>query len=226
MAWNPHFDSDLLVGRFSGTITRSFAAVMAASYGRTNGVVQVLVPLLGLGLEQPVACSSNLVTGAGSWACGGCGCRHLDSDAFRVGSTPSATGGPTVPLISIATTTLPQPVYPGFNNAFSSSPEALDPNFRPNAIDSFDLTIQRQLGRRMTLEVGYIWRRITHEYQPVELNPVPYMMTLGGQQFKQAYDNVLLQYCGGIAGLAGGGCGGTAGPIQVPLRTAVLRDRA
>jgi len=56
----------------------------------------------------------------------------------------------------------------------------LDPNFRANAIDSFDFTIQRQMSRRLTLEVGYIGRRITHEYQPVELNPVPYMMTLGG----------------------------------------------
>ena len=37
----------------------------------------------------------------------------------------------------------------------------------------------------MTLEVGYIGRRITHEYQPVELNPVPYMMTLGGQSLSK-----------------------------------------
>ena len=65
----------------------------------------------------------------------------------------------------------------------------------------------------MTLEVGYIYRRITHEYQPVELNPVPYMMTLGGQQFKQAYDNVLLQYCGGLAGMAGGGCANNAAAV-------------
>ena len=211
VAWNPHFDSDTLGGKIFGHDSTVVRGGYGRQYGRLNGVTQVLVPLLGLGLEQPVACSSNLSTGAGGWACGGAGAGTY-SDAFRVGSTPSATGGPTVPLISLATPTLPQPVYPGFNNAFSSSPEALDPNFRPNAIDSFDLTIQRQLGRRMTLEVGYIYRRITHEYQPVELNPVPYMMTLGGQQFKQAYDNVLLQYCGGIAGMAGGGCGGTAGP--------------
>ncbi len=50
------------------------------------------------------------------------------------------------------------------------------------------------------MELGYIYRRITHEYQPVELNPVPYMMTLGGQQFKNAYANMVLQYCGGLAG--------------------------
>ena len=88
----------------------------------------------------------------------------------------------------------------------------MDPNFRANAIDSFDFTIQRQLSRRVTLELGYIGRRITHEYQPIKLNPVPYMMTLGGQQFNQAYANLVMQYCGGLAGLAGGGCGGQAGP--------------
>jgi len=47
---------------------------------------------------------------------------------------------------------------------------------------SFDLTIQRQLTNR------FFWkwlhrRRITHEYQPVNINAVPYMMTMGGQSF-------------------------------------------
>jgi hypothetical protein len=66
----------------------------------------------------------------------------------------------------------------------------LDPNFRPNVVDSFDLTIQRQLTPKMLLELGYIGRKITHEYQPINLNAVPYMMTLGGQQFQKAYANV------------------------------------
>jgi hypothetical protein len=89
----------------------------------------------------------------------------------------------------------------------------LDPHFRPNVSDSFNFTVQRQLTRRVTLEFGYIGRRITHEYQPINLNAVPYMMTLGGQQFKQAYANTVLQYCGGIAGLAGGGCAAVAGNV-------------
>ncbi len=210
VAWNPKFDSDSLGGKIFGHESTVIRGGYGRQYGRTNGVVQVLVPLLGLGLEQPVSCSSNLVTG-GSWNCGG---SHAGtwSNGFRVGSTASATGGPTVPLVENVSSTLPQPVYPGFNNTFSSDPEGLDPNFRATAIDSFDFTIQRQVSRRVNLEVGYIGRRITHEYQPVELNPVPYMMTLGGQQFKQAYANTVLQYCNGLAGLAGGGCGGTAGP--------------
>ena len=214
VAWNPRFESDSFGGKVFGHDSTVIRGGYGRSYGRTNGVVQVLVPLLGLGLEQPVGCNSNLVNG-GSWECGASHAGTFGAsptEAFRVGSTASSTGGPTVPLSSLVTSTLPQPVYPGFNNSFSSDPEGLDPNFRANAIDSFDLTLQRQLSRRITMELGYIGRRITHEYQPVELNPVPYMMTLGGQQFKQAYSNVVLQYCNGLAGLAGGGCGGAAGP--------------
>jgi hypothetical protein len=211
VAWNPKFDSESVGGKIFGHDSTVVRGGYGRQYGRTNGVVQVLVPLLGLGLEQPVACRSNLVT-ASAWNCGASGAGTWN-DGFRVGSTVSATGGPTVPLISLPSTTLPQPVYPGFNNTFSSTPEGLDPNFRASAIDSFDFTIQRQVNRKVSLEVGYIGRRITHEYQPVELNPIPYMMTLGGQQFKQAYANVVLQYCGGIQGMAGGGCAANAAAV-------------
>jgi hypothetical protein len=107
---------------------------------------------------------------------------------------------------------LPQPVFPGINNVSAGAGEALDPKFRPNVVDSFDLTIQRQLSKNITLEVGYIGRRITHEYQPINVNAVPYMMTVGGQRFDKAYANLVLQYCGGMAGLGGGSCGGNAGP--------------
>jgi hypothetical protein len=212
LAWNPHFGADTMAGKIFGSEDTVLRGGYGRQYGRTNGVVQVLVPLLGLGLEQPVSCPSNLVGASpGSWSCGAAGAGTY-STAFRVGQAATTAGGPTVPLISLATPMLPQPVYPGFNNSFSSSPQGLDPSFRANAIDAFDLTLQRQLSHRTTLELGYIGRRITHEYQPVELNPVPYMMTLGGQQFKQAYANMVLQYCGGLAGLSGGGCGGAAGP--------------
>jgi hypothetical protein len=222
-AWNPKFDSGSIGGKVFGHDNTVFRFGYGRQYGRTNGVVQVLVPLLGLGLEQPVACRSNLVTAAGAWNCGASGVGTL-STGFRVGQTASATGGPTVPLISTVSQTLPQPVYPGVNNSFSTNPEGLDPNFRANAIDSLDFTIQRQLNRRITMELGYIYRRITHEYEPIELNPVPYMMTLGGQQFKNAYANVVMQYCGGLAGMAGGGCAGTASAVTAqPFFEAALK---
>ncbi len=212
LAWNPKFDSESFGGKIFGHDSTVIRGGYGRSYGRTNGVVQVLVPLLGLGLEQPVACRSNLVT-VGGWNCGASKAGTWGASTtqgFRVGATSSANGGPTVPLINNVSPTLPQPVYPGYNSTFSSNPEGLDPNFRANAIDSFDFTIQRQLNRRLNLEVGYIGRRITNEYQPVELNPVPYMMTLGGQTFANAYKNMVLQYCGGIQGMAGGGCTGAS----------------
>jgi len=209
IAWAPRASSGVLnnsVFRFG----------YGRSYGRTNGVAQVLVPLLGLGLEQPVACNSNVVASNSlGWNCASAGTGTWGSSpttGFRIGSAASATGGPTVPLGSLASATLPQPVYPGVNNAVSSAPEALDPNFRADQIDSFNATIQKQINRKFTIELGYIGRRITHEFEPVQLNAVPYMMTLGGQTFAHAYANVVMQYCNGLAGLAGGGCGGKSGP--------------
>ena len=173
-------------------------------YGRLNGVDLVLVPLLGTGLIQPVQCFNNLAAGAA----GVCGAAAgTPSTAFRIG-----VNGLTAP-IPTPSATLPQPDYPGLNAISAGAGEALDPNFRPNQIDSFDLTIQRQLSKKVTLELGYIGRRITHEYQPINLNAVPYMTTKGGQTFSNAYANVVMQYCGGFAGLAGGGCAKSAGAV-------------
>jgi len=208
-AWSP----TATTGALANTVVR---AGYGRTYGRTNGVYQVLVPLLGLGLEQPIACTSNIAGTSGAWACGAGGQPTWGAGAnaaWRVNTTAGATGGPTVPLSNLATPTLPQPVYPGFNNPASTSPEALDPNSRPDAIDSFNLTIQRQVSRKVTVEIGYIGRRITNEFAPMMLNAVPYNMTLSyngqSQSFKNAYATVVQQYCGGLAGLAGGGCGGT-----------------
>ncbi len=198
-AWSPHFDSDSMAGKIFGHEDTVIRGGYGRQYGRLNGVDLVLVPLLGTGLIQPVQCFNNL----GAGATGVCGAAAgTSSTAFRIG-----VNGLTAP-IPTPSATLPQPDFPGFNAISAGAGEALDPNFRPNQVDSFDLTIQRQLSRKVTLELGYIGRRITHEYQPINLNAVPYMMTKGGQQFSQAYKNVVLQLCGGIAGLGGGGCNG------------------
>ena len=63
------------------------------------------------------------------------------------------------------------------------------------------------------MELGYIGRWIRNEYMPININAVPYMMTMGGQRFDKAYANVVLQYCGGITGLAGGNCAATAAAV-------------
>jgi len=218
-AWSPRFESDSIGGKIFGAQDTVIRGGYGRQYARLNGVTQVLLPLLGLGLIQPVSCNQNLSAAGppnafnGSGSCGGTGTADPTS-AFRIGTTASATGGPVAPT-PIPTATLPQPDYPGFNNTGAASPAALDPNFRPAAIDAFDFTIQRQLSRKISLEIGYIGRRITHDFEPINLNAVPYMMTQGGQRFDQAYANLQIQYCGGgtIAGLAGGGCALNAGAV-------------
>jgi hypothetical protein len=172
-AWNPNI-SDGFLGKAFGGRKSVVRGGYSRVYGRLNGVDLVLVPLLGTGLIQAVQCRTNNMNGT-------CNGPVSVANAFRVG-----TDGNNAP-IPVASPTLPQPVFPGINSVSAAAGEALDPKFRPNVVDSFDLTIQRQLGNKFILELGYIGRRITHEYQPVNINAVPYMMTVGGQQFAKAY---------------------------------------
>ena len=167
------------------------------TYGRLNGVDLVLVPLLGPGLIQATQCTNVLANGT----CGGTGSAN-PLTTFRVG-----TDGLVAPQ-QPASQTLPQPYYPCVNGAAFAAGEGLDPNFRPNVVDTFTLTFARQLNNKVSLEIGYIGRIINNEYLGINLNAVPYMMTKGGQTFAKAYANLVMQYCGGIAGLAGSNCGG------------------
>jgi len=173
VAWNPNY-SDGFLGKVFGGNKTVIRGGYSRVYGRLNGVDLVLVPLLGTGLIQAVDCRTNNMNGT-------CNGPVSVANAFRVG-----TDGLTAP-IPAASPTLPQPTFPGINSVSAAAGEALDPNFRPNVVDSFDFTIQRQLSNKFLLELGYIGRRITHEYQPININAVPYMMTLGGQQFAKAY---------------------------------------
>lgn len=167
VAWNPTFSKATVIRGGYGRI-----------YGRLNGVDLVLVPLLGVGLIQAVQCTQPFMNGT-------CGPNNpTAANAFRVG-----VDGSSAPLPAAAQT-LPQPDFPGVNDIEASASEGMDPHFRPNAIDSFDLTIQRQIGQKSLLEVGYIGRLVHHEFQPINLNAVPYMTSVGGQQFQTAYANL------------------------------------
>lgn len=200
-AWNPKFSSGTVLSHIFGENSTVLRGGYGRVFGRLNGVDLVLVPLLGTGLIQPVQCRLALSSGA-------CGPETPTvSTAFRIG-----VDGNTAPLAQ-ATQTLPQPLYPGFNNVSAAAGEVLDPAFRPNDVDSFDLTLQRQLNNKMILEVGYIGRLIHHEYQPINLNAVPYMMSAGGQQFQAAYAAV--EQAMGCATSAAG-CGQAGVPTVAP----------
>jgi hypothetical protein len=205
VAWNPSFDSG-----FMGTLFGQHKTVIRGGYsilyGRLNGVGLVLVPLLGDGLIQAVKCGGPLANGSCS---GGTG---TPATAFRLGPTIGGWDGLVAPLPG-PSHTLPQPIFPGFNSTSAAAGEVLDPNFRPSMSQQFDFTIQRQINNRVSVEFGYIGRKITHEFQPVNFNTVPYMLTKGGQSFAKAYGQMVWQYCGGAKGLAGGGCANNPGAV-------------
>ncbi len=184
VAWNPNY-SDGILGKILGQGKTVIRGGYGRVYGRLNGVDQVLVPLLGPGFLQGVACTTPLNNGT-------CGTVSTPANAFRFGSNGD---GLVAPLPS-ATATLPQPYYPG-TNGFPNAGDVntLDPNFRPNYVDTVTFSVQRQINRKITAEVGYIGRRSQHDFQELNLNAVPTMYTLGGQTFAQAYAALYGQVC-------------------------------
>ncbi len=150
-------------------------------FTRENGVDLVLVPLLGVGLFQGNSCQDPLSNGT---TCAGPN-GATPATAFRLG-----TDGLVAPLPA-PTPTLPQPVYPGVGGqAQATATLMLDSKLRPGATDQYNLSLQRSFARGFIMEVGYIGIKANHLYMGVDLDQVPFMSTLGGQSFAQAYANI------------------------------------
>jgi hypothetical protein len=180
-AWNPHY-TDGILGKLLGNGKTVLRGGYSRIFGRLNGVDLVLVPLLGPGLLQGVTCVNPTMT----QTCAGSGVA-TPANAFRIG-----TDGLTAPLAA-PSATLPQPFYPGGAYPESVDSESLDPNFRPDHTDNFTFTLQRELNSRMHLEIGYIGKKISNEYQSTNLDSVPIYETLGGQSFANAYAQLYQQ---------------------------------
>lgn len=173
LAYTPHFTGLL------GKIVGAEATVVRGGYGRVtarlNGDVQVLNPMLSPGLILAVQCRYPQASGT----CSSSG--FTDSTAYRIG-----VDGLTAPLAS-APSVLAQPYFPGYSGPGVAVASPLDRSLRPADVDTFNLSIQRQLGHKVTIEAGYIGRLIHHEYTMINPNQVPYMFSQGGQSFAAAY---------------------------------------
>ncbi len=201
LAWNPNVSGGVLGWMFGGNKS-VLRGGWSRIYGRLNGVDLVLVPLLGTGLGQPVSCLGATSTGA---CLGSRGANP--TDAFRIGSTANGDDGMSAPLGHAPTQTLPQPYFPGelqngVANPSAGSGSSLDPNFKPNRSDEFDLTFQRQLTANLTTMIGYTGRIIRNEFQELTPNAVPYMMTAGGEQFQKAFAQLFEQIAADPTGLS------------------------
>src|SRR5882724_8673278 len=186
-AWNPNFDSGILGGLFGHgkTVIRgSYARI----YGRTHGIRMAGVPANGVGIGQVMQCIGPSKTGA----CTGQG--GVDaSTVFRIG-----TDGLNAPVLALPAA-LPQPYFPGVNGSPTAGDGALlDSNFKQDRSDAVNFTIQRQLSQGVVIEMGYIGRTIKNEYELINIDAVPYMTTLGGQSFANAYANLYQQVAGGL----------------------------
>ena len=178
LAWNPNF-SDGVLGQIFGGNRTVIRGGYNRIFGRLNGVGQVLNPLLGAAYAQPVSCIGASTSGA----CLGTNGVNASS-AFRIG-----TDGLSAPLPPVSPT-LAQPYYPGqLGNAAAGDATVLDKHFKPDQSDVFNFTIQRQLSKKISMEVGYIGRIIRNEFQLINLDAVPTMVTLNGQSFANAFAN-------------------------------------
>jgi len=176
VAWNPKY-ADGILGKAFGDGKTVVRAGYGQIYSRLNGVGLVLIPLLGVGLGQPVSC----IGASSSGQCLGSGGVN-PATAFRIG-----TDGLVAP-IPTPSQTLPQPSYPGTNGSVAAgAASVLDPSFKPATTYNINFSIQRELTRKTLFEVGYIGRIIRNEWNQRDLNAVPYMTTLNGQSFASAY---------------------------------------
>ena len=180
IAWNPSSDSGFM-GHLFGHNDTVVRAGWSRIYGRLNGVDQVLVPILAPGLMQTSICE-------GPTTAGTCGSTLVTN--FRVGVDGTTAFNPP-PSVNPGNA-LPQPWFPGVNDVSTGPGESLDPNFKPDRSDEFNLSVQRQLNRKIQFEIGYIGRIIRNEYQAYDLNAVPYNMTQGGETFAKAWANVVV----------------------------------
>ena len=138
-------------------------------YGRLNGVDLMLVPLLGPGLLQAVACVGPTSNGQ----CGGTGGANAsDGVPHRRGRQTARRCLRRRLRLSRSRSSRVRFRMESLNAAAADGSQ-LDPNLKPNHSDEFTFSIQRSISSKLMLEVGYIGRKISNEFQEINIDAVP-----------------------------------------------------
>lgn len=188
LAYNPNFNGGILAKIFGekGTV---FRGGYSRLYGRDLGIDIVSNPVLGYGFLQPDSCIPSSPT-SGLATCVTSKNTLTPATAFRMGTNGDGT---TVPFGTLSPT-LSTPAIPGVGgNPGAELMDSMDQAFRPNGTDQVDFSIQREIKGGGILEVGYlgVWGHDLN--QGIDMNNVPWMLTLGGQSFANAWANVFTE---------------------------------
>ena len=167
LAWNP----------------KGGANVFRLGYGRyfdrINGVGIVMTPALGIGFGNGVSCTSPTTANV-------CSSTKTDpTNALRIGIDSNNV---TIPLLGPVTA----PIVPGSaSTPYQTYDFRVDPNRKVGVEDTWTLNMQHRVNNGLMVELGYVGRVGRHLYSGNDVNQIPYMFTLGGQQFASAYDALM-----------------------------------
>jgi hypothetical protein len=178
--WVPRFENEGL-NKIFGDGATAIRVGYGRIYGRVNSDAQILPLLAAPGLILGTQCkyAQSGITGTGNCSQS----NFTDKTAYRFGPDGLSPVLASAPV----TSTLAQPYHPGIDGPGVASSSGVDVSMRPNDVDTFNFSVQRQINRRMLVEVGYIGRLVHHEFNQMNPNSVPYMLSLGGQSFEAAY---------------------------------------
>jgi hypothetical protein len=189
IAWTPQY-SDGILGKLVG----GNATVIRAGFSLRNFI-------------EPYQYYWDYATDQGSFYY-----QYFNLYSGSAGSNPTgyyapgslALGNPLPNSLLTPLSTYPGATLPMATTTFTGFPAwGMNPNIKQPYTESWNLGIQRQLGRGNALEVRYIGNRSVHQWVGLDLNEVNIMENGFLTQFKQAQTNLNVNAANGYTGASG-----------------------